>query len=188
MRGAHRGARRRRQGVGQFRSGSGAGPGPRARQRNAAWPAAWRADRAQRHDRYVRHADRDGLAGLSRQPAARRRILRRAAAPRRRRDPRQDRNLRIRRQRAAIDHQPAQSRVYARRFVERLGGRGCRSHGGGRARHPDRRFGAAAVLVLRNFRLQADLQHVQQSRRLAGRRTRSTRSAGWRARSTTSRC
>ena len=97
-------------------------------------------------------------------------VLRRAVAPRRRGDPRQDRDLRIRRQRAAGDHQSAQSRTYAGRLVERLGGGGRRFHGAGGARHANRRLGAASVVVLRRVRLQADLQHHQQAGRLAGRR------------------
>ena len=50
----------------------------------------------------------------------------RAVTPRRRRHPWQDRNLRVRWQRAAGDHQPAQCRTYARRLVDRFGGSGGR--------------------------------------------------------------
>ena len=100
----------------------------------------------------------------------------------------QDRDLRIRRQRAAGNDQSAQSRAHAGRLVERIGRGGRRLHGAGRARHPDRRLGAAAVVVLRGFRLQADLQHLQQGAAPGRRPTRSTPSAGSRARSTTSKC
>ena len=47
-------------------------PGARARSRSAPRAAARRADRRERHHRYVRHADRDGFADLSRPSAARR--------------------------------------------------------------------------------------------------------------------
>ena len=146
--GAHRCARRRRQSVGEFRSGIGARAGARARSRAEPRPAAWRADRRQGHHRYVRHADRVGLADLSRPSAAGGRGLRGAAAPRRRGDARQDRDLRIRRHGAAGNHQSAQSRAYAGRLVERFGGGGRRPHGAGGARHPDRRLGAAAELPI----------------------------------------
>ena len=81
-------------------------------------------------------------------------------APRRRGDAGQDRDLRIRRHGAAGNHQSAQSRAYAGRLVERLGGSGRRRHGAGGARHPDRRLGAPPELLLRDLRLQADLQQL----------------------------
>src|ERR1700691_3605673 len=48
---------------------------------------------------------------------------------------------------AGGNHEPAQCCAYAGRLVERLGGGGFRRHGAGRARHPDRRIGAAPVVV-----------------------------------------
>ena len=130
--------------------------------------ASRRADRRQGHHRHVRHADRDGFADLSRPSPAGGCVVRRAAAPRRRCHPRQDGDLRIRRHGAGGDHQSAQSGAHAGRLVERLGRGGGRSHGAGGARHADRRLGAAAVVLLRHFRLQADLQQLQQSGREAG--------------------
>jgi hypothetical protein len=178
---ARRRARRCRQSVRQFRSRTCAGAGARARSRAARGPLhgvpIGVKDTIDTFDMptemgspiYRGHRPRGGCR------------LRRAVAPRRRGDPRQDCDLRIRRQRAAGNHQPAQCRAHAGRLVERLGGSGRRSHGAGGARHPDRRLGAAAVVVLRDFRLQADLQHLQQSRRVAGGGLASTRSAGSRA-------
>jgi Asp-tRNA(Asn)/Glu-tRNA(Gln) amidotransferase A subunit family amidase len=78
--------------------------------------------------------------------------------------------LRICRHGTVGDDQSAQSRIFSRRFLERIGRGGCRLHGAGGARHADRRVGAAAIVLLWDFRLQADLQHFQQSRRVAGRR------------------
>ena len=126
--------------------------GARARWRAEARPAARRADRCQRHHRHLRHADRDGLADLSRPSAARGCGVRRAAAPRRRGDPRQDRHLRIRRHgarrkppiRTMPAHTPGGSSSGSA-----AGGR--RSHGAGGARHPDRRLGAAADVVSAAF-------------------------------------
>ncbi len=91
-----------------------------------------------------------------------------AGARGRRGHPRQDRHLRIRRHDAERHHQSAQPRAHARRLVERIGRGGRRLHGAGGIRHADRRLGAAARLLLRRVRLQADLRRVQPPRRLSG--------------------
>ena len=143
-------------------------PGARARSRAEPRSAAWRADRRQGHHRHLRHADRDGLADLRghRPPsdAACVALLRRAGAVILGKTV----TCEFAGMAPPADHQSAQSGAYAGRLVERLGRGGGRPHGAGRARHPDRRLGAAAGLLLRRLRLQADLQHVQQSRREAG--------------------
>ena len=186
LRGADRRARRRGEGLREFRRRSRARPGARARSRAAPRAAARRADRSEGHHRYVRYADRDGLADLSRQPAARGRLLRRAAAPRRRGHPRQDRDLRIRRQRAAGNHQSAQSpriRRAARRAARRRRSpiTWCRRRS---ARRPAvrccarRRFAACSA---------TSRPTTPSTSKASGRPpTRSTPSAGWRAPSTTS--
>ena len=181
--GAHRRARRRRQSLGQFRSGCSRSR-RRARSTRAlsAGPLRGIPDRPERHHRYVRHADRDGLADLSRQPAARRRGVRRASAPRRRRDPRQDRHLRICRQRAAGNDQSAQSRAHAGRFVERIGGRGRRS--AWCRRRSARKPAARCCGRRRSAGFSATSRPTTPSTRWAyGRRPNSIDTIGWLARS-----
>ena len=93
------------------------------------------ADGHQGHHRDRRHADRDGLAAVRRLALGEGRGLRLGAAAGRRGHPRQDRDHRIRRHRAARHPQPLQSRAHAGRIVERLGRRG-------RLRHAERRRSA----------------------------------------------
>ena len=124
------------QGVDLARSGAGAGAGARRRSRRTARPARRSADRDQGHHRHRRHADRARLADLSRQPAVRRRRLRRAVAHGRRHDHGQDGDDRIRQPLPRRDRQPAQPGAHAGRLVERLGGGGRRFPGAGRRSAP----------------------------------------------------
>ncbi len=162
---------RRRARVGQglevARTGAGAGAGPRRRPRRAARPAGRSADRDQGHHRHRRHADRARLADLSRQPAVRRRRLRRAVAHGRRHDHGENGDDRVRQPLSGRNRQPAQPGAHARRLVERLGGGGCRFPGAGGARHADRRLGDPPVGVLRRRRLQAELRRIQPQRHQA---------------------
>ncbi len=135
--------------------------------------------RHQGRHRYRRPADPDGLADLCRPSPRLRCGLRRAAARCGCRHPGQDRHGGIRRHDRGPDHQSAQSGAYARRLIERIGGRGRRLHAAGRARHPDRRLGAAARRLLRGDRLQADLRGLQSRRpQVRGRKPRHHRVAG----------
>ena len=106
---------------------------------------------------------------------------------RRRRHPGQDRHREFAGMTAGPTTNPHNPGAYAGRLVERIGGRGRRPHAAGRARHPDRRLGAAARRLLRGDRLQADLRRLQPRRpQIRGRKPRHHRADGALA-STTSR-
>ena len=55
-------------------------------------------------------------------------------------------------------------------IIERFGRGGGRFHGRGGVRHPDRRIGAAAVVLLRHHRVQAELRDLQCGRHQGRRR------------------
>ncbi len=146
------------------RRGTGVGPSARARQGTAKYFAQRRAVRHQGYFRYRRYADDLWLADLCRLPARERRQRRGIAARCRRDTPRQDRHDRIRQSSSRPDKQPARSRFYPGRFVERLGGGGCRLHGAARHRHADRRLGDPAGRLLRGRRVQAEFRAVPAGR------------------------
>ena len=165
---------------GNISTASGAGRGAPARRRAAARPAARRPDRGQGSDRHRRHADRLWLADLSRPPAGRGRLLRRARPRRRRGRPRQDRHDRVRHA-----SPPARPPTRTTRRTPRAARRAARPRRSPTAwcRSPSARQTAGSVIrpggLLRLRRLQAELRLDPPRRgQAAGRQPRHDRRVG----------
>ena len=185
---ADRGAGGRAARVGVARPRRRARAGARARRGGAARAAARAAGRRQGRHRHRRHADRLRLADLRGPPPRARRGLRRLAARAGRGDPRQDRQTEFATYQPPVTVNPHDPDAHARRLVERLGRRGRGRDGAGRLRHPDRRLGDPAGVVLRRRRLQAPPRLGVDRPASSASAPGSTRSAPSAARSPTPRC